>query len=103
MRQSSQLLIIDGLFWIVVLIGYFYLIFLFFRRGEASVGLVCLLSFLVFGCGLVVGIPLALFFGWARVKSWDNIPFMTLWSTAFLAASCFFVGIVVLKGFGFIY
>jgi len=81
--------LLAGLQWsALVVIGYFWLTILFFRKHNTAVGLLCIL---LLPFGWFVGVFVGLLFGWTRAKRWSIQTFMTSWSATIVLAIINFV------------
>ena len=70
----------------IVLVGYLYLIILFFRKNSAAAGLLCTLLLPCVGFGWVLGAFVGLMFGWTMAKKWSIRSFMAFWSATIVLA-----------------
>jgi hypothetical protein len=68
---------------VVVLVGYLWLIVLFFRKRSAAIAIACLLL-LAFA---YVGLFTALVFGWMKSGKWSIRGFMAFWTGALVLAA----------------
>ena len=69
----------------------------FFRRRKTAVAVLLLLCLILGGGGLVLGVPVAIGFGWMWSRQWGTGTFMALFSGLFVAVILNFVMAVVVR------
>lgn len=95
----SSLLVAAAEFTVGVMICYLVQLVRFFRRRETAVGILCLLCLLLGGGGLLLGVPVALIFGWLRARRWGTGTFMALF-TGLLVVTVLNVTVAAVIRFG---
>src|SRR5262245_7900738 len=71
-------------FAVGLVICYLVQVVRFFRRKETAVGVLCTLCLILGGGGLVLGIPVAILFGWLKARQWSTGTFMWVFTGLFV-------------------
>jgi hypothetical protein len=83
--------------WLMALVGaaafvcYVILTIQFFRKGATSIGLLCAICPFLFGCGLVVSVPVSLIIGWSRRRQLGVSSLMIVYSILVIVVMVLFL------------
>lgn len=68
-----------GILGLVMVGCYAYTVYLMFKNGEQTMGIISLVTIL---CG--IGALIAFVYGWMKAGAWGNMPVMGVWTLCIL-------------------